>query len=108
LSKFTGGGASAVSVVVNDAVQDAPADEVAPVGVHVTAVPRFVEPFWNCTVPVGPCAELLFEEIVAVSVTDPPDVIELGLPTIAVVVGACVIVMVLVADVLPEKLLSPA
>ena len=53
LSKFTGG-ANAVSVVENDAVHDAPADEVAPFGVHVTAVPRFVEPFWNCTVPVGP------------------------------------------------------
>jgi len=62
--------------------------------VHVTAVPSDVEPFMNCTVPDGACAlsALLFELTVAVSVTDPPEVIELGLATTAVVVVACVIV----------------
>src|SRR5215470_8205933 len=99
LSKFTGG-ANAVSVVVNDAVHEAPDVtcplelDTAPLGVHVTAVPRFVAPFWNCTVPVGPCAELLFDEIVAVSVTDAPDVMLLGLAA----TPACVVAGVMVTD----------
>jgi hypothetical protein len=46
----------------------------------------------NCTVPVGPCAELLCEFTVAVSVTLPPDttLVTLGFTTTDVV--ACVIV----------------
>ena len=65
-------GGNAEIVVESVAVHEAPADEVAPFGVQVTAAPRFVLPFENCTVPDGPTAELLPEEIVAVSVTAPP------------------------------------
>src|SRR6267378_6818775 len=55
-----------VSVAVHNAVPELEA--VAAVGVHVAATPKLLEPFRNCTVPVGP-APLLLVEIVAVSVT---------------------------------------
>ena len=79
--------------VVSVAVQDALAVLEAPAGVHVAAAPRFVPPTRNCTVLVGPWAELLFVLTVAVSVTLPPAVMLLGLGTTVVVVVACVIVI---------------
>src|SRR5258708_6731076 len=67
------GGNSAAMVVVNVAVQDAPGfAAVAPEGVQVTGAPILVLPFWNWTVPVGPCVELLLEPTAAASVTLPP------------------------------------
>jgi hypothetical protein len=45
---------------------------------------------------------------VAVSVTVPPDVIDVGLAFTVVVVPACVIITAFVGDVLGLKLLSPA
>jgi hypothetical protein len=91
------------------AVQEAPALLVAPAGVQVAAAaPRFELPFINCTVPVGPCAELLFDETTAVSVTVPPDAMLVALEFAAVVVVAWVMEIVFVADMLPVKLLSPA
>src|SRR5689334_8482900 len=75
LTKNPGGNAE--SVVVSCAVHSAPTlvDPLksAAVGVQVTAVPKFVLPFLNCTVPVGPCAELLCEFTFAVSVMLPPE-----------------------------------
>jgi hypothetical protein len=62
-------GYSADIVVVNVAVHDARVVPLAAAGVHFTGEPRFVLPFANCTVPVGPSAELLVEPMVAVSVT---------------------------------------
>ena len=59
---------------------------------HVAAAPRLLLPFKNCTVPVGPCAELLFELTVAVSVRLPPDVMLVTLGVTPVDVVACVIV----------------
>jgi hypothetical protein len=80
--------------VVRVAVHDAPVFELllAGFGVHVAGDPRFVVPFVNCTVPVGPCAELLVDEIVAVSVTDVPLVNVDRLDDTAAVVAALVIV----------------
>jgi hypothetical protein len=66
---------------------------------QVTGAPTFVLPFENCTVPLGPTAELLPDEIVAVSVTVPPATMLLGLPTTAVVVAACVMVRASVFEV---------
>ena len=85
------------SVVVNVAVHEAPTNVpelfvVAPAGVHIAAAPRLLLPFKNCTVPVGPCAELLFELTVAVNVTPPPDVMVLALDVTVAVVVACVMV----------------
>jgi hypothetical protein len=78
-----------VSVAVHEAF---PVAEEAPdVGAQVTAAPKLLDPFVNCTVPVGP-APLLVVLTVAVSVTLPPDTILVGLAVTAVVVVACVIV----------------
>jgi hypothetical protein len=88
------------SVVVNLAVHEALALLVAPVGVHVVAAPRFEPPLKNCTVPDGPCAELLFEFTVAVSVTLPPEVmlLTLGVTTVDVVAWVIVIDSELLLD----------
>ena len=80
------------SVVVNVAVQKAPEPPLAAAGVQVAAAPRFALPFRNCTVPVGPFAELLLELTLAVSVTLPPEAILLKLDVTAVVVVAFVMV----------------
>lgn len=86
-------GGNADRAVVSVAVQDADVVLVAPVDLHVAAaVPRFVLPFRNCTVPLGPTAELLFVLTTAVSVTVPPDAMLVTLEVTAVVVVACVIV----------------
>jgi hypothetical protein len=81
-------------------VQDA-AVLPAAAGVHVTAAPRLLVPFLNCTVPVGP-APLLVVFTLAVNVTLPPDVILATLEVTAVVVVACVIVTATVLLVLLE------
>src|SRR5215467_1674163 len=89
-------GGNRESAVVIWAVQSAPTGveplRLAPVGVQVTAAPRFVLPFLNCTVPVGPWTELLCEFTVAVSVTFPPDATLLRFDVTASVVAACVMV----------------
>src|SRR5262245_49529215 len=89
-------GGSAESAVVSCAVQSAPTGvaplEFAPVGVQFTAVPRFVLPFLNCTVPEGPWAEWLCEFTVAVRVTLPPDATLLTFELTSIVVEACVMV----------------
>src|SRR5712664_2024671 len=66
----TGKGTNCESAVVSEAVHNAvpEVEAVAAVGVHVMAAPRLLDPFRNCTVPVGP-APLLLVEIVAVRVT---------------------------------------
>jgi hypothetical protein len=61
------------------------------VGVQVAALPKLLDPFLNCTVPVGP-APLLVVFTVAVSVTLPPDAILVGLGVTAMDVVACVTV----------------
>src|SRR6266851_83754 len=71
-------GTNSESAVVSVAVQRAFAVALAFVGVQVTALPRLLDPFLNCTVPVGP-APLLFVFTIAVSVTLPPDTMLLGL-----------------------------
>jgi hypothetical protein len=78
-----------VSVAVHEAFPVVEA--VADVGAQVTALPKLLDPFVNCTVPVGP-APLLVVFTVAVSVTLPPDAILAGLGVTVVVVVACVIV----------------
>src|SRR2546430_13049554 len=92
-------GGNAEIVVESVAVQEAPADELAPFGVQVTGAPTFVLPFENCTVPDGPTAELLPDEIVAVSVTVPPATMLSGAAATAVVVAACVMVRASVFEV---------
>ena len=82
------------NAVVSVAVQEAPAEAVAPCGMQVTAVPRLLEPFLNWTVPVGPCVELLFEPMVAINVMLPPEVTVLG-PEMDAPVVAFVIVTVM-------------
>src|SRR5215471_101784 len=57
-------GSSSDSVVVKVAVHDAAA-ELEAVGTQFAVEPKLLDPFLNCTVPVGP-APLLFVEIVAV------------------------------------------
>ena len=101
-------GGNAESAVCSVAVQDAPLLLVAFAALQVIAAPKLAPPFKNCTVPVGPCVELLFDETIAVSVTVPPDAMMVALEFAAVVVVACVMEIVFVADVLPVKLLSPA
>src|SRR4030095_6166211 len=89
-------GGRADSVVVNLAVQKALTGgapvKCAPVGVQVTAAPRFVLPLLNWTVPVGPCAELLCVFTVAVSVMLPPETTLVTFGVTFVVVAAWVIV----------------
>ena len=85
-------GGSEESVVVSFAVQEALALLVAAVGVHAAAAPRFEPPLRNCTVPVGPCAELLLVLTVAVNVTPPPEETVVAVEVTVAVVLACVIV----------------
>ena len=73
------------------AVQNADAVLVAAVGVQVAATPSALEPFLNCTVPVGP-APLLFVFTVAVSMAVPPDIMLATLDETVVVVVAFVTV----------------
>lgn len=89
------------SAVVSVAVQNAaPVVEAVPdVGEQVIALPRLLDPFLNCTVPVGP-APLLVVFTFAVSVTLPPDATLVGLGVTTVVVAACVIVTESVFDAL--------
>ena len=84
------GGTNCESAVVNVAVQNA-FPELDAVAVQVAAVPKLLEPFLNCTVPVGP-APLLVVEIVAISVTLPPATILVTLLATAAEVAALVIV----------------
>ncbi len=81
-------------VVISVAVQnaDVPVVVLNPVGVQVAGAPTLELPLRNCTVPVGPCEELLLDETVAVSVTLPPLATIVVLGTNAAVVVACVIV----------------
>jgi len=83
-------GGSEERAVVNVAVQnaEAPVETLNAVGVQAAAVPRLVAPFENCTVPVGPCAELLLELTFAVRVTLPPDATLVTLEVTVVVVAA--------------------
>jgi hypothetical protein len=96
-------GTTCDSAVVSVAVQSAfPELEAVPaVGVQVTALPKLLEPFLNCTVPVGP-APLLFVFTLAVNVTLPPDAILVTLGVTVVVVVACVTVTATVLLVLLE------
>ena len=62
-------------------------------GVDVqVAVPRLALPLKNCTVPVGPCAELLPVFTFAESVTLPPETTLDALEVTTVVVVACAII----------------
>ncbi len=81
-------------VVMSVAVQNAEVPVVVsnPVGVQVAGAPRLELPLKNCTVPVGPCEELLLDETVAVSVMLPPEATIVVLGTNAAVVVACVMV----------------
>ena len=93
-------------VVVRVAVQNAVAELVPAVGVHVTAVERTVAPFLNCTVPVGP-APWLVVDTVALSTTLPPEVMLDG-DAVTVVVVACPTIVNIIADeLLALKLGSP-
>jgi hypothetical protein len=85
-------GINSESAVLSVALQEAPVVPDAPAGVHVTAVPSAVDPFMNCTVPLGPTLLLLLDETLAVSVTLPPDATLAGLDVTALVVVAFVIV----------------
>jgi hypothetical protein len=89
-------GTTCDNVVVNVAVQDAPAVAVAPTGVHVAGVPSDADPFMNCTVPLGTFTLLLFDETVAVSVTLVPFTTLVAIGLNVVVVTAFVTVSVLV------------
>ena len=92
-------GINCESAVVRVAVHRAfPDVEAVPdVGVQVAALPKLLDPFLNCTVPVGP-APLLVVFTVAARVTLPPETILVGLGVTAVVVEACVIVTASVFD----------
>jgi hypothetical protein len=68
-------------------VQNAAAVLVAAVGVHVAAAPSELEPFLNCTVPVGP-TPLLFVATVALRITLPPETTLVTLGTTWVRVAA--------------------
>lgn len=95
-----GGGAKSDSVVINAAVQDPGVELVPAVGVQVAAVPSAVEPFMNCTVPVGPAPAWVVPATVAVKVTLPPEAMEVVL-AVTVVVVTCVpfTVTVIASDV---------
>jgi hypothetical protein len=84
-------GTNSESAVVSVAVHDALVEALPDVGTHVTALPKLLDPFLNCTVPVGP-APLLVVFTVAVSVTLPPAATLARLLVTAVVVVACVTV----------------
>jgi hypothetical protein len=71
---------------------------VPAVGVHITALPKLLDPFLNCTVPVGP-APLLVVFTVAVSVTLPPDTMLVALEVTVVVVVSPVTVTLIALDV---------
>ena len=81
------GGVRWESVVIRVAVQVPGLVLVPAVGGQVAGEPSAVVPFINCTVPVGPGA-LLVPVTLAVSVTLPPDMMEVELDE-AVVVVAC-------------------
>jgi hypothetical protein len=83
-------GTNSESAVVSAAVQNAfPEVEAVPdVGVQATALPKLLDPFLNCTVPVGP-APLLVVFTVAVSVTLPPETTLDTFDVTCVVVVAC-------------------
>jgi hypothetical protein len=85
-------GINSESAVVSVALQEAFVGPVAPAGVQVIALPSAVEPFINCTVPLGPTLLLLLDEMLAVSVTLPPDATVARLDVTALVVVAFVIV----------------
>src|SRR5579859_2378884 len=89
----TPSGGKAAMVVDSVAVHDAPFAPAAGAGVQVTAAPRFAAPFENCTVPVGPCAELLADVTIAVNVTIPPRATMPRLGVTCTCVAACVMVM---------------
>src|ERR1700722_3297298 len=99
------GGARKDSVVVSVAVQEAAAACVPAVGVQVTAVESELDPFLNCTVPVGP-APLLLVATVAVSIMLAPDTTLTGLVT-CVAVAALVTVSVSATGPAALKLMSP-
>ena len=81
-------------------MHDAPADPDAPAGVQFTGLPRAAVPFLNCTVPLGPAALLLLDEMVAVKVTLPPEAMLAGLEVTAAVVAAFVMVTERIFEVL--------
>src|SRR5713226_3886676 len=74
-----GGGVRNDSVVISVAVQDPGVELVPAVGVQVVALPSAVDPFMNCTVPVTPAPLLVVPVTFAVSVTLPPEAIEVAL-----------------------------
>ena len=60
---------------------------------HVTGVERLLEPFLNCTVPVGPAPLLVGPMTSAVNITVPPAVVVAGLAETPVWVAAAVMVI---------------
>ena len=81
------------AVVIKVAVQEV----VLVPAAHVTRAPRGAEPFMNCTVPPGGATFIAAATTVAVSVTLPPEAIDVGL-AVTVVVVAAVTVTVAAAD----------
>ncbi len=74
-----GGGARSDSVVISVALQEV----VLVPAAHEIGAPSAADPFMNCTVPVG---GVVVPVTVAVSVTFPPEEIDVGLAVSAVVV----------------------
>ena len=95
-------GINSDSAVLSVALQEAFEDPDAPDGVHVIALPSGVDPFMNCTVPLGPTLLLLLVDTVAVRATVPPAATLVGVDVIAVVVVAFVIVTASVLLLLAE------
>lgn len=91
-------GTNSESAVVRVAVHNAVVVLVPAVGVHITALPKLLDPFLNCTVPVGP-APLLVVFTFAVSVTLPPDAMVVALEVTVVVVASPVTVMLIAPEV---------
>jgi hypothetical protein len=91
-------GTNSDSEVVSVALHNAVVVLVPAVGVHITALPKLLDPFLNCTVPVGP-APLLVVFTVAVSVTLPPDAMVVALEVTVVVVVSPVTVTLIALDV---------
>src|SRR5277367_5162821 len=111
ICKGVGGGAKSESAVVIEAVHigGAPVFWLNPVPEPHVTVPKAVEPFVNCTMPVGAAPLLVGPTTVAVSVTVVPAVmeVELALTTVWVPAGVMVKDSVLLGgDAL--KLGSPA